>query len=117
MDIIIIILYCNAFFHNETPGSITVYRAKTAKRAAAAAKIELYPRVFAPLVKTGIVVAAGVVVAGAGVVVVVLTEGVTVLTTTVVQVEVCPLVVMVVIQVVVLVMGLATQMLCLHSQA
>jgi len=109
------------FSVNEIPDSTNcVYRAKTAKRAAApATKTELNPRVLAPLTKTGIVVEAGfVVVAGAVVVVhVVVEEGVTVVTTTVVQVEVFPLVVIVVTQVVVVVMGLATQMLCLQTQA
>jgi hypothetical protein len=42
--------------------------------------------------------------------------GVTVVTTTVVHVDVCPLVVIVVIQVDEVVVHLAAQMLCLHSQ-
>lgn len=51
------------------------------------------------------------------VVVVVAEVGVTVVTTTVVQVDLPPLVVTVVMQVELDVVGLATQMLCLHSQA
>jgi len=71
----------------------------------------LYPATFpAPLTNVGSAVELVVVVVVAEV-------GVTVVTTTVVQVDLPPLVVTVVMQVELDVVGLATQMLCLHSQA
>lgn len=69
----------------------------------------------APLTNVGRAVE--VVVDAAGVEVVVAWLGVMVVTTTVVHVEVLPFEVTVVMQVLVVVVGLATQMLCRHSQA
>jgi hypothetical protein len=78
------------------------------------ASAELTPAALpAPLTKVGSVV----VVDAAGVDVVVATLGVMVVTTTVVQVDVLPFEVTVEMQVVLVVVGIATQMLCLHSQA